>query len=121
MLINDKRCMFSVLVDGTDEQDMLKKEAELNEKLMKHGILFSCAPSRNQGREGLTRYTISIIFDNEIIARGAGRKPVKCGITMEEAIRMENTGEDKATIAGKMGVSLPTYYRKRKKYFEEVQ
>ena len=121
MLIDDNRCTFQVLVDHTDEQDMLAKEAELNEKLIQHGIMFSCAPSRNQGRKGLTRYTISISFDKETIARGAGRKPVECGITMEEAIRLEKTGEDKAAIAEKMGISLPTYYRKRKKYYTEKQ
>jgi hypothetical protein len=116
MLINEKRCSLQVLIEDKDEQDMLKKEAQLNEVLMKHGIQFSCAPSRNQGRKGLTRYTLSIIFDKETIGRGAGRKPVKCLIPMEEALRMEETGEEKKQIAKKMGVSLPTYYRKRKEF-----
>ncbi len=119
MLIRDSRCTFQVLMDRAEEQEMLGKEAELNKELMKHGIMFSCAPSRNQGRKGLTRYTISITFDKETIARGAGRKAVECGITIDEAIRLENAGEDKAAIAEKMGISLPTYYRKRKKYYEE--
>lgn len=121
MQINDNRCTFQVLVDHTDEQEMLEKEAVLNEKLIKHGIMFSCAPSRRQGRKGLARYTISITFDKETITRGAGRKAVECGISMEEAIWLENTGENKAVIAEKMGISLPTYYRKRKKYYEENQ
>ena len=121
MLIGDRRCTFQVLVDRADERDMLEKETELNKELMKHGIMFSCAPSRNQERKGLTRYTISITFDKDTIARGAGRKPVECGIAIEEAILLENAGEDKTSIAEKMGISLPTYYRKRKKYYEENQ
>ena len=121
MLINEERCTFQVLLEHADEADMLEKAAELNEKMLKHGIMFSFAPSRNQGRKGLTRYTISVIFDKDTISRSAGRKPVECGITMEEAIRLENAGESKAVIAEEMGISLPTYYRKRKKYYEEKQ
>lgn len=119
MLINEKRCTLQVLIEDKDEQDMLKKEVQLNEVLMKHGIQFSCAPSRNQGRKGLTRYTLSIIFDQETIGRGAGRKPAECVISMEEALQMEEAGEEKKQIAEKMGVSLPTYYRKRKKFLND--
>ena len=121
MLISDNRCSLQVLIEHEDEQDMLRKQAELNEKLLKHGIMFSCAPSRNQGRKGLTRYTLAIVFDKETIARGAGRKPIECCITMEEAIKMEKDGKSKNVIAEKMGISLPTYYRKRKKYLTEMK
>lgn len=51
------------------------------------------------------------------IRAGAGRKPLECRVRMDDALRMEKQGTDKK-IAEQMGVSLATYYRKRKNYLE---
>ncbi len=77
-------------------------------------------PGRNQGRKGLKRYALMIEIEVETSGRGAGRKPLECGVDMAEAIRMEEQGIDKGKIAGQMGVSLATYYRERKKYLEKM-
>lgn len=109
-----------VYVDKENEGRMLALEEKINGLLLRHGIRVSCSPSRYQGRKGLKRYALAIEVDGDTFGRGAGRKPLKCGMGMEEAMEMEAQGSDKETIAGQMGVSLATYYRKRKKYLEEL-
>ncbi len=115
-----ERISVSVYVDKENEARMLAGEEKMNVFSLKHGVRVCFSPSRHQGRKGLTKYALTVEFDGEAFGRGAGRKPLECGMGMEEAMRMEAQGSDKETIAGQMGVSLATYYRKRKKYLEEL-
>ena len=106
----------SVLIETDCEQKVLMEEEALNDVLQKYGIRVFFAGSRYQGWKGLRRYTLRIVFDHETHARGAGRKPRECGMDMEEALCLEEKGMEKKEIAGLMGVSVATYYRKRKAY-----
>ena len=115
-----ERASATVYVGREDEGRMLALEEKMNGLLLKHGIRISCSPSRNQGRKGLRRYALIIEVDGDTSSRGAGRKPAECGMRMAEAMKMEEQGIDKSKIAEQMGVSLATYYRKRKKYLEEM-
>ena len=120
MLVTNDRFSFQALVDKETERRLLKDEALINKVLTKHGIFFSLSPSQNQGVSGYVRYTMSVRFDPEIIGRGAGRKPKDCPIDMEEALRKEASGKSKQEIASQMGISISTYYRKRKRFLDET-
>ena len=119
-MVNETRCSFSVLLEKDSERNILLEESNFNNILIKHGVNISFAPSRNQGRKGLTRYSLVITIHPEIAGRGAGRKPIPCAINMEEAIRLEEQGESKASVAEKMGISVATYYRRRKHFLEKT-
>ena len=120
-MITKNSCSFQVLVEKDAEEKMFEAETWFNEKMYKHGIRLTCSPSRNQGRRGVTRYALILSMDQEIIGRHSGRKPPESKITMEEAMRQESDGIDKKTIANNMGVSLATYYRKRKEYTKTLE
>ena len=111
----------SVLIETDHEQKILMEEEALNQLLQKCGVRVSFAVSRYQGRKGLRRYTLRIICDLEAHARHAGRKPGECALDMAEALQMEGRGVDKKQIAALMGVSIATYYRKRKAYLSDGQ
>lgn len=113
-----KRISASVYVDRENEDRILSGESGMNEVLIKNGIRISCSPSRYQDRKGLKRYAVMIEFDGRTLGRGAGRKPLECRVGMDDALRMEKQGTDKKKIAEQMGVSLATYYRRRKNYLE---
>lgn len=117
-MIRKDKCSFSLLVDRESEQDMFAAEKALNGMLERYGIRVTCSPSRYQGRKGLVRYSFAVRLDRKTAARGAGRKPAASRLSMEEALRLESDGMAKSEIAGHMGVSLATYYRKRKAYLE---
>lgn len=119
MLLTDNRFSFQALVDRETEHRLLQEEYRINEALMKHGIRFSISPSRNQGFTGHVRYTMAVTFDREVIGRGAGRKPKECPLDMEEAIQKESSGIGKREIASLMGISLSTYYRRRRRWLAE--
>ena len=119
MLLTDDRFSFQALVDKETERRLFKEEAMIKKVLAKHGIFFSLSPSRNQGVSGYVRYSMAVSFDPEIIGRGAGRKPKDCPIDMEEALQKEASGEDKREIASQMGISISTYYRKRKRFLDK--
>jgi hypothetical protein len=110
------RCTFQVLVDSQSEISMFEAEKYIYETLASHGIRLSCSPSRNQGRRGLKRYTLIFHVDKETAGRGAGRKEAVARYGMDEAIRQEKAGKEKRVIAEEMGISLATYYRRRKKH-----
>ena len=110
---------FTVLVDGESEKNMLEAEFFLNEKLSKYGVKMVCSHSRNQGRKGLTRYALTIHLDEETAGRQAGRKKLETAYGMDTALAFEATGRDKKSIAEEMGISLASYYRRRKEYLKE--
>ena len=116
----ENKCSFQVLVDSRSEKDMFEAESFINETLAGQGIRLSCAPSRNQGRRGLIRYSLIFRMDKEIAGRGAGRKEKAACYEMDESIRQEEAGKDKRSIAKEMGISLATYYRRRRKYMTRV-
>ena len=113
-MIMENGFSFQVFVDHNTERQILADEVALNAMLSKHGVRISYAPSRNQGKKGLVRYSVIIRMEPDLLKRGAGRKAKDCRITMDEALRKEEEGMAKADIAALMGVSLSTYYRKRK-------
>lgn len=115
-MVSKTRCSFQVLLEKETEQRVLNEEAAMNEILMKHGVHLTISPSRNQGRKNLVRYSVIISIDPEAAGRGAGRKPVQCPLTIDEAIQMEKNGISKEAIAKRMGISIASYYRRRKKY-----
>ena len=110
---------FPVFLEKDFEQKVLREAEIFNEALSGHGIRLTFAPSRYQGRKGLTGYSAIISIDPEIAGRGAGRKPLSGAISMEEALRLEEQGDEKAVVAEKMGISIATYYRRRKQYLED--
>lgn len=114
-----RKCISAlVYVNRENEDRILSGESEMNEILIKNGIRISCSPSRYQDRKGLKRYAVMIEFDGRTLGRGGGRKPLECRVGMDDALRMEKQGTDKKKIAEQMGVSLATYYRRRKNYLK---
>ena len=101
-----------------DEVDKAEQfEKAINDAIYwRHGVNVSLAPSRKQGKKGYMHYILQVCLNEDIINRKAGRKPIACAITIEEALEMEKTNTDKKLIAAQMGVSLATYYRKRQAY-----
>lgn len=113
-MVSDGRCSFQVLLDKSSEKRVLSEELKMNELLSKYGIHITFSPSRNQGRKGLTRYSIVISTNIDAVKRGAGRKPKTAALTMDEATKLEQDGVSKEAIAEMMGISIATYYRRRK-------
>jgi len=88
----------------------------LNRCLENTDVQISFSPSRYQGRrKGMVRYVL-VVTVTEKEGRCMGRKPVPCAFGMDTALEMERNGESKKEIASRMGISLATYYRKRKEF-----
>ena len=119
-MVNERRCSFQVLLEKETEQHILREEAEMNRILMKQGIHLTFSPSRDQGIKHLKRYSVVISIDQDAARRGAGRKPIQCQLTMGDALKMEENGDSKEIIAERMGISIASYYRRRKKYLDSI-
>ena len=117
-MVKKNRWSFTVFVDEESEENMLEAEFFLNEELLRRGIRMVCSPSRYQGRKGLKRYALTIHLDEEVAGRHAGRKRTETCYGMDEAMALEAAGKDKKSIADEMGISLASYYRRRKEYME---
>ena len=118
-MVRKKMWSFTVFVDEKSEENMLKAEHFLNEELPKYGVRLVCSPSRQQGRKGLRRYALTIRLDGETAGRHAGRKRAETAYGMGEAMAQEAAGKDKKSIAEEMGISLASYYRRRKEHIEK--
>lgn len=107
---------FEVLVSEDSEKNMFEAAHDFSEKMIRHGIWMECAISRYQGVRGLKRCYVILHCEEEIVGRNAGRKKVETAYGMDEAMRQEAAGKAKKTIAAEMGISLASYYRRRKEY-----
>lgn len=117
-MLSENSYTLTVILEKDARQRMMQEQEALNEQLRKYGVRLTFGPSRNQGHKAGLRYVLRLSMDPSVRARGAGRRPAACGITMEEALRMEQQGTGKKEIAAKMGISLSSYYRRRSQHLE---
>ena len=117
-MLTENSYSLTVILEKDAEKRMMQEERALNGQLQKYGIRLTFGPSRNQGRKAGVRYVLNLAMDPSARTRSAGRKPVCCSITMEEALQMERQGKGKKEIAAEMGISLSSYYRRRSRHLE---
>ena len=118
-MVLENRWSFEVFVDKDSEKGMFEAAQAFNEKMLKHGMWMECAISRYQGTKGLKRCYVVLHREEGIAGRNAGRKKVETAYGMDEAMRQEAAGKGKKAIAAEMGISLASYYRRRKEYLGE--
>ena len=108
----------SIYVKRQDAAEELRKIQQANVALAELGIQLSVNPSRNQYSKSFLACVLNVHIDREITSRGAGRHAEVSGYTLENVEQMLAEGLSPQRIAEIMGMSLATYYRRRKKAVE---
>ena len=108
----------SIYVKRQDAAEELRKIQQANVALAELGIRLSVNPSRNQYSKSFLACVLNVHIDREITSRGAGRHAEVSGYTLENVEQMLAEGLSPQRIAEIMGMSLATYYRRRKKAVE---
>ena len=104
-----------IYIKRKDADEELGKLHQANTALAELGIHLSVGPSRNQDRKNFLTCVLNVHIDHEISSRGAGRHAEDSGYTLEDVEQMIAEGLSPQQIAEKLGMSLATYYRRRKK------
>ena len=115
------RVSIPMIVERKNEKRVNDQFDRLNDMLSERGILFTAGPCREQGKASGIRYVLSVEIDWNKIKRNAGRRPKSSNLTLAEIHQYEAEGVDAKKIASIAGVSIATYYRRKKRALEDLK